>query len=351
MLTKDVFIIKKIKSKSIQTIIILALILSVILIILIIFSRDYINYTIGVIKGPVSITQKEIKIFADVKVLEGKYIKIKLDDIFPTGLVKVEQKVRKTDKKVISEKIIKIYWNCRIGDKFFIYSSPYDKKIYEITGLAKQISEDLRIELFKGKIPNNFLPLLIERRKTNVWFWTGRIIILFIIFGLLFLIYKETQGMRNPEKSKILYKLKSKEQIFKFSKEVEEDLKRENVLYKYKNLRLTNNFVVLDSFMEFRIHLIADIIWVYMEVTKEKSVLSKKDIDKEFKVIFIFSDGSTETVEISKNKYEEVYGEIVSLLAKKMPWIIFGYSEGLAYLRENEFNSLLDLVSQRRKEF
>jgi len=346
MRDKEIFIIKKIKYKTIQEIIFLCFILLAILTVLIGFSRDYINYTIGAIKGPIFISEKEFENNTYIKNLEHKYIRVRLNEIFATGLVEIEQEINKTTKKVVSEKIKKIYWGCRIGNKLFIYSSADKEKKYEITGLAKKISLDLEKKIFKARTPKSFLPLIIENRKTNIGFWAGRVIILFVIFGISFLIIIGVKGLRHPEKDEIFDKLNNKEQILDLSKKVEEDLKEANVLFKHKNLMLTNNFMVLDSFMEFKIHPIADIIWVYKKVTKTKSLFIT--IDTEYDIIFVFCNGIIEAASISSSKHEEVYEEIVSLLSKKMPWIIFGYNKELS---EKGLLFLNELVKLRKKEF
>ena len=85
MSASNIFVFRKIRSKSIHAIIISTIILSAILVVLIVFSSDYINYTIGVLKGPSFIPQNEIQNFPNAIAIHDKYIRVKVDDIYTTN--------------------------------------------------------------------------------------------------------------------------------------------------------------------------------------------------------------------------------------------------------------------------
>jgi hypothetical protein len=163
------------------------------------------------------------------------------------------------------------------------------------------------------------------------------------IFGLsAWYCAKALQRYRDIEKAPIWHRLAAYGQPQQLSAEIDQDCLAPPV--KYKNLRLTQNWIIFRKFFSSYITPIADVAWVYELVTRHRT--NGIPTGKTYSAVILGKHKQQITFQASRKKVDAVIAE----LNQRAPWAIFGFSEELRTTWNKNHPAFVAAVDERRRK-
>jgi hypothetical protein len=115
------------------------------------------------------------------------------------------------------------------------------------------------------------------------------------------------------------------------------------VRFKRSSLVITDNFVIFNGGLRFRLYPIRDLVWAYKKVTTNR--VNFIPVSKTSTSVLVFYGGSVEFPGRQK-KVEEV----LTFSAERAPWAVLGYSEELAKAFKKNPAGMSAVVEERRSQ-
>ncbi len=229
---------------------------------------------------------------------EGKktlahYIDIDLED---HGLITIVKKDKA--EKILKEEVFTLKGKLK-------HFTGVDKKAKD--KIVKEYIDDLKEEYDEEYLKQVYLDIEVnsfKSDKSNEYFFLA-IIVLSLGTGMYHFI-KAILFLVNPELSN----------IYKKNKEIElsiDEIYEKKPLYTSKRTRLTEQYLFCDSFLNFCVYPVKDIVWMYLKITKNNGIETKNYILKDINKKEIILEKSDETV--------------IEELKELNPDILFGYTK------------------------
>jgi hypothetical protein len=195
------------------------------------------------------------------------------------------------------------------------------------------------------------------------WFFSdfetlGKIILVIVLLAFpgynYYKLYRRLENPNNHPDYKSILRLGDHSEV---SKHIEEDLsknllfpeKSNNKFYQTNKLMITPNWIIIRGFFHFYIIHATELVWVYIKQTKH----SVNFIPTGSTYSLIFNSNYMKNIEVEiKGEMlgagkEEESGSVLELVHFVAPWAIYGFSEEIKYVWENNPGNLIQEVNQR----
>lgn len=250
------------------------------------------------------------------------YVVMSPDSVLNTGLGEVEISTR--NGKEISRTVVSSYLVMYIGGYLMIAKTGTASRD-KLEGVLVDTPEEVKQEIERlaeiDDFDDYFLPIMFERRKFRT---AGNIV---TGISLLYVIILATYGLRNlrvfrdPQLHPVLRRLAKQGPLSDLSRKIESEFKM-NAFPLSDACTLTPSYLVRISTFSFSVIRIDDILWVYIERTKNS--VNFVPIGSTYKLRIVSRESSLK-MDGPKSAVEQT----IDLLYRRVPWAEFGYSHAI----------------------
>lgn len=306
-------------------------------------SRYFSNF----FNGPSQIDAQTLNAETPVEDIEKYYVSVEGSESLDTGVEEITTTTRtnKYTGKIVSQKesITGNYITLKVGDRFLLVKATEAEEVdnLEFTGTLEEITEDLKQYV---TIDDGFYPYMLNTDNFKIG---GYIFLIIGVPTLLICVWNIKRGYDRAldyTKSPVVKTLESYGAIEETEKEIDTQL--EEGCHKYnhwdKQLLLTQSWVMYKTFLDINTIRSDRILWVYKTVTQHKT--NGIPMRKSYTVTINDASGESLQIPLSRKKAERFLEDIETLA----PWVVFGYSEDLKEIWEQDKDQFMEMVEDRK---
>jgi len=301
------------------------------------------RYARNFIAGAFPVSAEQLDAIPDVNQADRYYIRVSGSKTVDTGIQEITTTTRNGAKE--SERVSAGYFAVLVGDRFLVVKSPSspDGTIEgELKPMPGQLRSELSSSLGDDRVRNYFRPLLLDTegfREPGYWAIAAGLILLLCLFRYMRPAWILRQDI---SRSPVIQRVRTWGDPISLAVQIEEEYSHA-VQYKSQGKRITENYVIENSFFTFNVLRFHDLVWAYKQVTQHS--WNFIPTGKSYNAIMTFYGGSA-TVSGNETRVDE----LLQQSALKAPWAIFGFSQELENLFKHKTEDFCAAVEIRRGE-
>jgi hypothetical protein len=301
------------------------------------------RYAKNFITGPFSTSSEQLDAVSDVEQAESYYVRVIGSKTIDTGIQQITTTTRNGVKE--SERVSAGYFAVLVGDRFLVVKSPSSPSGTiegELKSMPDQLRSELSVSLGADRARQYIRPLLLDTegfRYPGYWAIAAGLVLLFCLFRYMRPAWILRQDI---SRSPIIQRVKEWGDPISLAIQIEGEY-RQGVQYRSQGRRITENYVIHDSFFTFNVLRFQDLVWAYKQVTQHS--WNFIPTGKSYNAVMVFYGGSA-TVSGSSTRVDE----LLQRTALKAPWAIFGFSKELERLFKDKTEDFCTAVEIRRRE-
>jgi len=304
------------------------------------------RFLVNWVLGPAQPTHSEIAAITDLAQVERPYITITGNDVYETGVT-----LNRTEKNTNNETVIANYLAVLIGkDRLLLVKTNATESESTFTGVLvpapaeviDMILSDAETAEQKENLQNAFMPVMLDsvddfRGHGWLGIGIGVLVSLVALAGLALWFHRFTDMSTHP----IADNLKRLGQLESVITQIELELASPHD--QVRGLHFTSNFVVLTSRINLDAARLADVAWAFKQITQHRTY--GIPTGKTYAAVIKDRTGH----QIILTGPEKDINAALENLQRRAPWIVMGYSQDLESSWNNQRDSFLAAVEQRKQ--
>ena len=266
-----------------------------------------------------------------------------------TGYQEVVRKINKATRQVVSTEVKAEYAFLKVQDKLLLVKARPGAARLEYSGALTPVPADFQQDYLKSllaerpQLAGRILPFELDATE---YLNTG---ITFLILGLplgALAIWNCGKALRRSSNEATLpglATLAAYGNVDQLSMEIETERKLQKE--RYGDLEVTQSWIMRRSLFSLWLCPVHDLAWAYKKVTKHSVYFIPTG--KTFAVIL--AGGRRQRVEV--NMPEPLANQLLTTLAARAPWAIFGFSADIEKAWRKKTQAFLDMVAERKRKY
>jgi hypothetical protein len=303
------------------------------------------RYFYNFFKGPFEIDVNSLGQITNPETQLRYYVTIKGEDSVDTGLQDVERTESQTGV-VQSETIKAEYAVLVLGKRLLIVKRNPKDDAKEYQGAITELPTDVHSHVVTpllAEYPNAdqvFLPLMLDATD----FRSEGYISLVICFPVLLLAAWNFRKVIRRQNDPLLHPILKEEsrygQIADIAQRIDDELRGDT--RKLCGAVVTTSWVLVKHMFSLDVFHIPDVIWAYKKVTKHS--VNFIPTGKIFATIMFDRYGKS----LEMDEGRSASNTFLMVLQEKMPWVVFGYSDELKKIAQEDWGGFVAVVDARR---
>jgi hypothetical protein len=251
--------------------------------------------------------------------------------------------------RVVSTEIKDEYFFLRVGEKLLLVKAEAGREQLEYSGELEATTERVSIDLLRPlaeqqpELAAEVLPFTLNAAdfRNDGYLILGLVVPLFALAG-----WNCLKGLRRnaePQSAPIWKTLASYGNAEQLSQQIEAELQQAGIRT-YRKLQVTPQWMVRRRWFSTWVSPIADLVWVYKKVTKHS--VNFIPTGKTYSVV-LTGRHRQRTEEQMK---EKVVNELLTDLATRVPWVLFGFDKNLEQSWKKDPASVIATVDSRAQQ-
>lgn len=336
---QEEFILSQIKRSNKNLLLANSLIL---LTVILIMAFSY-NYYYNFFLGPFRMDATSLMAIRDLKDQKQEYVTLRGSDIFHTGLQYIEETYEKGSNKVIGSKVTTDYLYLAVNDWLLVVkAAPGATDLFQ-TGVLTKMPADLKYELLSilaqegvsvGEFNQTVLPFMLDAQSNKAIGYIGLFtlvpLFLFSVWNLL----RYGKWTSDPLEHPIYKKLEIYGIPEAVANGINEDIANTGVPMT-KKLIVSNSWLAKKSVFGLTLVPLQDALWMYKHITKQK--INYIPAGNAYCLTIYLKNKKRIQLGMSQKNVDAA----IELIQHKVPCIVCGYSDVLAYLWNKDFPGFL----------
>lgn len=267
-----------------------------------------------------------------------------------SGYQDIIKHVEKSSGRVVSTEVSDEYVFLQVGDKILLVKAPPGNEVLEYSGelvpTTDRVTSDL-VQPLAAQDPEHagmVLPFTLnaaDYRERGYWgLGIGLPLLLLALWNCSKAIRRNSELQTTPAwRNLAVYG-----NVEQLSSQIEADL-QSGVVKKYGDLRVTQSWLLKESYFSTWVSPLTDLAWAYKKVTKHS--VNFIPTGKTYAVILV----GRHRQHMEQQMKEKATTELLTHLATSVPWAIYGFDKRLADAQTKDPAGFAALVESRYQQF
>lgn len=307
------------------------------------------NELYNFVAGPITVTDSSFESDRPLSSSLYQFVTVSGTNTLPTGINIITQRKRRST--TISETVTGEYRFLSVSTKLLLVATPNSQaNNLSFTGELKNIPQDLdrsvNNSLHRNYLDTNkLLPkMLVLEDYRSQFYWP--LSFLFSLLGLCFYnLFKYRSRRKDPSTHPINKQLIRYGKTADIKSEINQELSSPEVQIINKDIKLTKNWLVSESFFALGLIKINDFVWVFIEKTTHKRNFIKTHTS------YQFIARTHDLLEIKLDLTETEARQLLNLIQPRVPWAAFGFTSEFNNLWTKNRDEMIKFIQNKKANF